>query len=167
MSLIDSLLPEYKIFADIGHDKDDNLCRMMLETAMSTVETRFGIKMEQADIREIKRATSQMVRPTYRPDHGIVHVGGRMDIVADDGCVMTYMPSVELSYRCGWATAASMLPAIKNAVMRIALHLQEHRGDAIDRSNVGATLRSLSAESDAVTESGAMALLRPYRRQVA
>ena len=71
---------------------------------------------------------------------------------------------VNVTYSCGYDDADSMPSHLEHAIYRVALHMMEHRGDAVNRQNFTATAASVLRLGDVFKDSGADSLLSPYRK---
>lgn len=171
--MIQDMLSAFKRHAEISHDVFDDKCREFLEAAVQTIELHYGILFEWQEITENKLIVDGLVSPTVTPNGGVVRLSGRPVLVGGDGAIdcrshrdlrRHHQQSVVLAYEAGYKTMKEVPALMRQAAFKLALHLMEHRGDAVNRDSFSATMGAMVGENNPLVDSGAAALLKPFER---
>jgi hypothetical protein len=164
MSIIDGLLPQFKRHADISHDLDDEICLDHLEAAVSMIEKRYGVSIHRREMNEPLDVSSGFIRPTFIPDGMIISLGRGKHVLEADMALRvrpSNYPAV-ISYTAGYDEPKSIPPDVRQAIMKLASHLMEHRGDSLNRQSLGSSRAGIASVGDPIRDSGASVIMQPY-----
>lgn len=164
--MIDDLLQQFKGHANIGHNLDDDACREYLKAAVSQIEVEYGVAVSRRDIVEDVSASSGLITPTFQPHGRVITVNGQAFSLGRDWRVPFYgdrTRTVRISYITGFECAEDLPANIRQAIMKLSLHFMEHRGDAVNRQNLGAAKSAVGGISDPLVDSGCEALMSHFR----
>lgn len=168
--MIEDLLPGFKAHANIAHSLDDLLCTEFLESSVEMIESRYKLSIYRREMCEAVSVEDGLVRPSFRPDGRLVNVEGYGNAMLGDDYAVELPRSAlgrahaVIRYSCGYESAKQVPASLRQAIFKVALHLMEHRGDAVNRQNFAATAASVLRLGDVIKDSGAESILSTYSK---
>jgi hypothetical protein len=139
-----NFLTSVKANARIYNNIDDEYLLELIGTAIELIESHIGFAINYREINERVELIYNEVVLKWRPNNGHVLING-IEHIVDYGRTVTtnatrlsYQPlQVSISYQCGFLKYEHIPFKIKQAVRQIVLNIYEHRGDGVNRQDVG------------------------------
>jgi Phage gp6-like head-tail connector protein len=165
--IIDEFFIGFKAHLRINNDYtfDDANIMQKLEAALSQVERFVGypLQIEEVNVATEFIAGYGFLKPI--PNNGLFYLLNKPYMC--DAAGKTYIEGLSgrpmLKYKVGFETLKQIPKHIIEAVYKLGSHLYHYRGDALNRSMIGGTSRSVENMNNPLKDSGALALLSTER----